>query len=90
MNLFCLRCKKQPRHGHASYDMPTANALPTISALPTTSDVPTPSAVPAASVVPTASVLPTASDVPIVRSTKTSHPVDSEVLIQGLAPITAE
>jgi len=84
MNLFCLKCKKQPRHGHVSYAMPTTSAVPTTTALPTTSDVLTPSAVPAASVVPTASV------VPIVRGKKASHPVDSEVLVQGLAPITAE
>ena len=65
MNLFCLRCKKQPRHGHGQ-----------------------------ASGVPTLPIVPTPSVVPIARNTldtsNTSHPVDSEVLAQGLAPITAE
>jgi len=45
-----------------------------------------------------ASNLPTTSDVPTTTSalpsknpaSNTSHPVDFEVLVQGLAPITAE
>ena len=53
--------------------------------MPTVPTVPTPSAVP---------TFPTASDVPIARNTpdtsETSHPIDSEVLAQGSAPITAE
>ena len=74
MNLFCLRCKKQPRHGHGQ-----ASGVPTLSTL---------------GVLATPSVVPTPNIVPIARSTpdtpNTSHPVDSEVLAQGLAPITAE
>ena len=74
MNLFCLRCKKQPRHGHGQ-----ASGVPTLPTLV---------------VLPTPSVVPTPNVVPITRSTpdnsNTAHPVDSEVLVQGLAPITAE
>ena len=71
MNLFCLRFKKQPRHGHGQ-----ASGVPTLPTL---------------GVLPMPSVVPTPNVVPIARSTSnTSHPVYSEVLVQGLAPITAE
>ncbi len=56
-----------------------ASGVPTLSTL---------GVVPTSSVVSTPSVMPTSRSTP--DTSNTSHPVGSEVLVQGLAPITAE